>query len=159
MILGNGDGTFGAPSSMAVGTNPASLVRADLNGDGRLDLAVLVTTNNVATGVIRTLLGDGTGAFALKGDYLTGMGSAYGFAAGDFNGDGWSDFFVDLNATTTSSVLLGNGDGSLQGPTILANGNSPAGAVVVDLNQDGRPDLVFSNSGDNNLGVMLNTSH
>ena len=40
VLLGNGDGTFQAPLTFPVGTNPESVVVGDFNGDGKLDLAV-----------------------------------------------------------------------------------------------------------------------
>jgi hypothetical protein len=39
LLLGNGDGTFGAAQSYAAGS-ASSLVVADFNGDGRPDLAL-----------------------------------------------------------------------------------------------------------------------
>src|SRR5205823_14177241 len=40
VLFGNGDGTFGSRSDLDVGELPQSVVVADLNGDGRPDLAV-----------------------------------------------------------------------------------------------------------------------
>ena len=39
MLINQGDGTFGAPIKHAVGASPNCLTAADLNGDGRDDLA------------------------------------------------------------------------------------------------------------------------
>ena len=40
VLLGNGDGTFQNAKNFNVGANPTSIAVADLNGDGKLDLAV-----------------------------------------------------------------------------------------------------------------------
>src|SRR5205807_10403528 len=40
VLLGKGDGTFGAAQSYAVGRDPSSVAVGDFNGDGYLDLAV-----------------------------------------------------------------------------------------------------------------------
>ena len=40
VLLGNGDGTFQAPETYAVGSNPSAIVAGDFTGDGRTDLAV-----------------------------------------------------------------------------------------------------------------------
>ena len=40
VLLGNGDGTFQAQVTYAVGTGPTAIVAGDFNGDGRTDLAV-----------------------------------------------------------------------------------------------------------------------
>jgi hypothetical protein len=41
ILLGNGDGTFQPPIAFPVGINPASLITADFNHDGKPDLAAL----------------------------------------------------------------------------------------------------------------------
>src|SRR5262249_37843668 len=51
--------TFFAPVSYAAGTNPAAVVTADFNSDGRLDLAVA----NAGSNTISILLGNGDGSF------------------------------------------------------------------------------------------------
>jgi uncharacterized protein (TIGR03437 family) len=53
IFIGNGDGTFRGAVSFPAGTNPQALVAAELNGDGRTDLAV---TNSSS---VQILLGGG----------------------------------------------------------------------------------------------------
>ena len=59
IYLGNGDGTFGAPQTFAVGNDPVALCAADFNGDGTLDLAVV----NDQDATVSILLGNGDGTF------------------------------------------------------------------------------------------------
>jgi uncharacterized protein (TIGR03437 family) len=47
IMLGNGDGTFQNPASLAVGTSPVAIVAGEFNGDGRTDLAVLADSSHV----------------------------------------------------------------------------------------------------------------
>ena len=49
IYLGNGDGTFQAPTTYPVLMQPDALAVADFNNDGRLDLAVADETSNVVT--------------------------------------------------------------------------------------------------------------
>lgn len=53
VLIGNGDGTFGAGTNYTVGDNPLSVALADVNGDGRLDI---ITANSNA-GTVSVLLG------------------------------------------------------------------------------------------------------
>jgi len=56
ILLGNGNGTFGAPTNFAAGTSPRSLAAGDFNGDGSQDLVLVnAFSNNVsilATGLL-----------------------------------------------------------------------------------------------------------
>src|SRR6267378_2063932 len=45
VLLGNGDGTFGAKTDFATGPGPASVAIADLNADDKPDLAVTGSTS------------------------------------------------------------------------------------------------------------------
>src|SRR5436309_2598345 len=60
-VQGMGSGGFrpAAGSPVAVGTQPASVAIGDVNGDGRLDLAVA----NYGSGTVTILLGNGSGGF------------------------------------------------------------------------------------------------
>ena len=47
MFHGEGDGTFGAPTQVALSDAPQSLIAADFDQDGRVDLAAVDAVANV----------------------------------------------------------------------------------------------------------------
>src|SRR6266516_6434682 len=159
VLLGNGDGTFQAPQTTPVGTNPALVAVGDFNGDGKPDLAI----SSVGDNTVSVLLGNGDGTFLAPQVTPVGLNPWY-FAVGDFNGDGKLDLAVadygcPLDCTSSPSntvtVLLGNGNGTfLPGPSLTV-GNGPAGVAVGDFNGDGKPDLAVANLNDNTLSILL----
>jgi hypothetical protein len=143
IFLGNGDGTFQPQATYSVGTLPASIVTADFNGDGKLDLAIV----NVFDSTISILLGNGDGTFQPQVTYTapsTGDGeiSLPSLVLGDFNGDG----NIDLAVASSNAVyvLLGNGNGTFQ--SALQSPCSLCGyaTAVGDFNGDGKLDLVVT---------------
>ena len=141
VLLGNGDGSFGAKTDYGTGINPFAVVIGDLNADGKPDLA---TANEVGTTSV--LLGNGDGSFAAKTDYGTG-GGPQSLAIGDLNADGKLDLVTGNNAASTVSVLPGNGDGSFKTKIDSRTGSLPTSVVIGDLNADGKLDLVTANVG------------
>jgi hypothetical protein len=117
-------------------------IAADLNGDGRPDLA------GAGANAVSVMLGNGDGTFRAKTDFPVGT-QTQAVAAGDFNSDGRMDLVVTLNSPQFSLALLtGTGTGSFNAPTFLPNTSgfdSPAIAAT-DLNSDGRLDLVVMHS-------------
>src|SRR5579862_2948044 len=76
-------------------------------------------------------------------------------AVGLFNGDANTDVVVaDLQANAIS-VLLGNGDGTLQPPVSYSVGNAPVFVFVADVNGDGKLDVIVANGGSNDISVLL----
>jgi len=143
VFLSNGDGTFQSPvvyPASLSDSEPYGLVVADLNGDGKLDVAVY---NDYTVSV---LLNDGTGALTLSA-VETSL-SEYGdrIAAGDVNGDGKMDL-VTRNEYGVE-VLLGNGDGTFQDATYIDFSTEDywdeLGLALADVNKDGKLDIVTS---------------
>ena len=68
VLLGNGDGTFGAQTTFAVGNGPWAVTTADVNGDGRADLI----TANRCSDTCRCCWATGTGTFGAQTTYAVG---------------------------------------------------------------------------------------
>ncbi len=167
VYLGNANGTFTtAASPTTPATNYSVAALGDLNGDGKLDLILagnVAGTQGSTSPYVYTLLGNGDGTFksasavALVGNY--GIGST-SIVLADFNHDGHLDVVVG-DATANTSVLLGNGDGTLV-VTQLALGQQPAALAAVDLAQDNYPDLLVGTTdtyGNANLAVFLSSTN
>src|SRR5215467_6461464 len=148
VFLGNGDGTFRTHVDYATGTGPSSITVEDLNGDGRLDLAVAAHPSNV----VSVLLGKGDGTFKPHVDYATGTGGGNGAVTiADFNRDGKADLAVAGSfGAGIVGILQGNGDGTFQSPVSYdAAGLFGQSLAVGEFNGDGRLDLgvTYANSG------------
>jgi hypothetical protein len=123
--LGNGDGSFQAP--LVVAGIGASLTVADINGDGKADLIIFPNP------MLEVYLGKGDGTFSAGQTYMTNA-TSYPTVA-DFNRDG------KLDVAAGNFVLLGNGNGTLQGqPAVLVPGGATLPAAG-DFNNDGFPDF------------------
>jgi hypothetical protein len=158
VLLSNGDGTFQPVVTYDSGGNRSfSVVVRDVNGDGKPDLLVAnnCASDDCANGSVGVLLGKGDGTFQSPVTYDSGGFEAQSVAVADVNGDGKLDLLVanaiclNVGACGTGSVgvLLGNGDGTFQSVVTYASGGfSAASLKVADVNGDGRPDLLVTNT-------------
>lgn len=72
----------------------------------------------------------------------------------DFNADGKFDLAV-AHASSTISVMLGNGDGTFQAPVNYSTGTDATHLAAGDFNGDGKIDLAVTNGGDNTVSILL----
>ena len=142
--------SFAAQQTFATGSEPFSVVAADLNGDGLPDLIVA----NYASGTVSVLLnttapGATTASFAAQQTFATGSGPK-SVAVADLNGDGRPDLIVANSRSNTVSVLLnttapGATTPSFAAQQTFATGSVPNFVAAADVNGDGRPDLIVAN--------------
>ena len=125
---------------------------ADLNGDGKLDVA---TVNNTSK-TVSILFGNGNGTFQPQQTFPVGY-SPVSLALADLNGDGKLDIVTADNAGDVS-VLFGFGDGTFQLKQSLLVGSGLYALAVADLNGDGRLDIATSSGPTNTVSVMLGGS-
>jgi Big-like domain-containing protein/Calx-beta domain-containing protein/VCBS repeat protein len=146
--------SFATATDYAVGDNPNSGVAADLNGDGKPDLAI----GNVLNKNVSVLLNNGNGTFAGAVNYTVDF-NPEAVAATDVNGDGKLDlavgnFLGGATSTGTFSILIGNGDGTFQAAVTKPVG-SPFSIAATDLNADGKQDLIAASASTDKVSVML----
>jgi hypothetical protein len=168
ILLGNGDGTFGQPTTFPAGNGPNlfALAMGDFNGDGQLDLAVAgyVQVSQPVfslTGQLGILLGNGDGTFATAATVNTpSMVNPESIVAADFNRDGnldlavidWQDVGLDPDKLW---LLPGNGDGTFAAPVLTIPGTRRGYLSYVDLNHDGNLDLVIADEIINGIATLL----
>ena len=98
-------------------------------------------------------------SFAPQQDYPVGDFPS-SVAVVDLNGDGLPDLAVTNMGDNTLSVLL-NTTTTLSSPSfgaqqVIAVGSCPQGVVTADIDQDGIPDLIVVNLGDNDIMTLQN---
>ena len=133
---------------------PTALGVGDFNGDGNLDLAVVVSNPNLSfnPGFVTVLTGTGNGTFSAQANYGVGL-VPVSITVGDFTGDGKLDLAVGSSAIALSnpqseiSILINDGSGGFQiGPSFVT-GPTPAIPISIaaaDFNGDGRLDLAVA---------------
>ncbi len=155
VLLNSGTGTFPshAEYSLPSGAGPEAIAAADVNGDGKPDIAVA----DNGTSQVSVLLNSGTGTFPSHVDTTLPIGAAPdGIVLADFNGDGKKDIATADAGTSQASVLLNSGTGTFPSHTeyALPTSASPSWVVAGDFNADGAQDLAFSDLGLNEVSVL-----
>ena len=157
VLLGNGDGRFGAKTDYNVGQPAYGVVVTDLNSDGKLD--IVVETGLGPSAVVSVFLGNGNGSFQTRVDYsFLGSAQPKSILASDFNSDSKPDIVVINGSGAT--VFLGNGDGTLQPPSNYGSSDFATSVAVGDFNADSKVDLAvssynFSINGLGRVSIML----
>jgi hypothetical protein len=179
VYLGNGDGTFQSPITTTVAlpsgmnfygvVSQDSIVAADFNKDGNIDLVAAVNDGDEfgGTWAVYLLQGDGTGHFTNPTDIYdpTSGWTVQRLVGGDFDTDDNADVGVLEEMTCSSGSgycwsnvlsLFGDGAGNFQPVDVTyTTGTMTLGAA--DLNNDGATDLYgiqYGTSGSEQLAVF-----
>lgn len=140
VLLGNGDGTFTpVQKTVPTGRGPTSIALGDFNDDGKLDMAVVNSSDSTVT----ILLGNGEGMFTAVAPPLAIAGNPDSMQIGDFNGDGIPDLALATLSSKLVAVYLGQGNGTFAAPVNITPTSDPQSLAVADFNGDGLSDLAI----------------
>jgi hypothetical protein len=101
VLLNNGAGIFELDSIYPVGVGPRSVVSADFNCDGFVDLAVFNQNSDDCS----ILINNGDGSFRDGGSYPVGDQPYFGSSA-DYDNNGSPDLAVPNKGSNTVSILM-----------------------------------------------------
>jgi FG-GAP-like repeat/IPT/TIG domain/Secretion system C-terminal sorting domain/FG-GAP repeat len=153
--------SFMTKTQVTTGIYPHSVVPADFNGDGKVDLFVARGSSSVNTVLPNTSVG-GNMSFGAPVQVANSGTDEEGAAAGDLDGDGKPDLVVTNGVGGASISIYRN---TSTGSTIsfaprvdLPVVGGPYGVTIGDLDGDGKPDIVVANNGANQVSFYRNTS-
>lgn len=148
VFLQNTGGTLDTPTTYGVTYGGSGdLDVADVNNDGLLDIVITASASSIHE--IAVLAQTSAGGFASAVYYDTpNHRGVNGVGVGDINGDGRNDVVVSDASGAVLLVYLQNASGTLNAPVSYGYPQAQTyqrGIEIVDMNQDGRADLVVLN--------------
>jgi len=152
---------FATKVDLTTGAGPSCVAVGDLDGDGKLDLAIGNQFSNTVS-ILRNTSTGGMLSLAAKIDSAVGSGPL-GVAIGDLDGDGKPDLALANFSSSTVSVLrntstVGSISFARKVDFITGTNSRPYNIGLGDIDGDGKLDLVAPNAFASNVSVIRNTS-
>jgi hypothetical protein len=155
--------TFAAKVDFATGANPQAIAIGDVDGDGKVDLAV-ANDGSGTVSLLRNTSSTTTISFATKVDFTTDV-NPYSVSIGDIDGDNKLDLAVanygfSSGGNNVSILRNTSSIGTINFATRVnySTGTNPTSVSIGDINGDGKPDLAISNTGSNTVSIFHNRS-
>ncbi|MFO0579714.1 MAG: FG-GAP-like repeat-containing protein [Polyangia bacterium] len=148
-FMGNGSGDIKGAKVSPIGGATNFVAVADINHDGKLDLAA-----SSPAGFVAIRLGDGTGSFAGTTN-ISGIPNAGQVAIADLNRDTLLDIAVSSKDNSSVTYATGKGDGTFNSSQTVSAGVGAYGTAIVDINADGSQDIIVANSGIASVMALL----
>jgi VCBS repeat protein len=165
VLAGDGALHFAAPQTLSIGPDaePRALAVADIDGDGKTDIATANATTDGSEfpppelpGSVSILIADGVGGFASAVQLSTGAGEgrADSVAIADVTGDGHADLVASRPNANSAAVLVADGAGGFGDAVLFPVGVGPGPIAVADVTRDGKPDILTGNAVGSSVSVL-----
>lgn len=151
--------SFATNVDFAAGANPQTVAIGDVDGDGKVDLAVTNQGSNTVS-VFRNTSTPGAVNFESSVNFAAATDPVF-IAMGDLDGDGKVDLAIANFAIDQVSVLRNLsslGTVNFAASVNFTTGNNPHAVAIGDLDGDGKADMTVTNTGDNDISVLRNLS-
>lgn len=157
VFFGQANGTLLPGPGVAFASRPFGMAIGDVNDDGKLDIVVSETGPQPT---VEIALGKGDGTFVVMGSVQVGSTTG-AIALVDATSDRKADIVVGDGTNIVVYPSLGNG--MFAAPIKSPHTNQPmdAGSLMAtgDFNEDGRTDVVLSNSKDTGIPIFQNNGN
>lgn len=152
--------TFEAPQSYVTGSGPYAICIADIDKDGKAEIVTAnFTGNNIS--IFQNQSNPGNFVFKAKLDLATAIGPK-SVAIADRDGDGKPEI-ITANFTggnlsffkniSTRGIIDG---GSFEKRYEISTAAGATSVLMADVNQDGIPEVIVANEGNNSLSIISN---
>ncbi|CAM2728269.1 unnamed protein product [Rotaria socialis] len=156
VFLGETNGTFGTMTIYFASTdsNPRYIALGDFNKDTKIDIAVLIP--DIPSIVV--FYGTGEGTFPKNSTLnLEDASDSNSMGTGDFNNDGQVDLVTGNPGSNDLSILLLQYKPDFINEITYSQGSGahPSAVTVGDFNNDLQLDIVVTNSGNNEVRILM----
>jgi uncharacterized protein YjdB len=155
--------SLAANVDLATQNGPTDVVLVDVDGDGKLDIAVSNNTAN-SISIFRNISTSGSitaGSFAARVDIAGTNAGPKGIAFADIDDDGKPDMAVACQTANVLNIFKNNSTvGTIAfGPKVnFSAGLLPIKIAFADVNNDGKQDMISADMNSNEISVFRNTS-
>ena len=149
LLTGTGDGTFSPAVLFDTEFGGLSIAAGDTNADGKRDV-VIANRDDSSISIHR---GNGIGTFAPRIRTTSGIVQPTFVTLADVNADSRLDLVYLNEPSNRVAVRLANGTGGFAGAKLFATTASPQQVAVIDVDRDGKLDLVVAGRSDGGTDI------